>query len=201
MSRFRTIITMRIPVSRYRHVTVEFDSSEPLDFCAIPFSEWRTNGAQVCAVIRKRTKENGASAPLLHSLAETAHERRKSSPKGAFQAELEQALEALSSRSSLLAKLDDELAPVWAEEDELKSDILATYNYGKNVLVLNPDGAGDRAPLFARRLAISERWGKIKEQRRDVHRHVRSLEKDITRLRKLIEAEKKGASNGKRASV
>lgn len=202
MSQSGMLVTMRIPVERGRFFYIQFDPSQPVDFAPLLKMEWRTSGAEGAPLHSKPTKESGASAPLLHLAPLPSQKRRSTSPPGGFHGELEQARTALADRSSELARLDEILAPVWADEREVRDDLMATYSQHGNIVVLNLGRATDRKPLFRRLSKIAERWGKTKEERRQVYSHVRSLEREITKLEKLIEAEKrKGASNGKRASA
>lgn len=152
---------------------------------------------------------NGASAPfsrpdganIAHRSFQEAFPAHDGETKKSIQEELDEARSALANRSSELARLDDILAPAWAEEREVKSEITATHDIRDGVVVLDIGRAAQRAPLFRRLTKISERWGKQKAERANVNSHVRSLERDIARLEKLIEAEKrKAAGRGKKSA-
>lgn len=191
----RTIVTMRVPVSAHLAIYIQFDPEQPVDFAPLLNMEWRTNGAPVAPLFLKPLKENGAGAPLLHS-APTSSQEWRNSPHGEFLGDLEQAREALANRSAELARLDAILAPAWAEEKDLRAGIMATHERRDGVVFLDTGRAPERAPLFHRLSEISKRWGKQKAERAAVNSHVRSLERDIARLTKLHEAEKRKRAHG-----
>lgn len=194
-------MTMRVPVSRGVFVMVEFDPNQTVDFA--PLRE--RNGAGMsqtsAPLFLKPLKENGAGAPLLHSAPTSSQEWRKPSPSGEFlgvgkevqktaREELEEVVEALADRASELASIDSVLAPVRAEEFEIRAQLLETYDSRKGVIVFN-HCAKERAPLFRRLTEISVKWGKQKSERAQVNTHVKSLEREADQLRRIISRESK----------
>lgn len=195
------LVTMRIPAGRGLVWVVEFDPTQPVDFAPLQ----KTSGARVAqwvAPLRlKSLRESGAGAPLLHSAPLPSPERRSPSPLGELLRDIEEARAALADRSEKLSELDEVLAPAWSEEREVRNEILATHGRQAGVVVLDLNQAPGRKPLFRRLSQISERWGKQKAERALVGSQVRSLERDIARLEKLIETEKrKEASRGQKSN-
>lgn len=205
------VFEIRVKVGYGRFLTFYINSWEPFDFATFQ----KTNGARMAQTSAPFFKNaltnnaNGASAPLslpngatvAHWSLQGAFPADDAKPKKNIQEELIETRSILADRASVLANLDDLLAPVWAEENDIKDHILATHSRGKNGVVgLNLNRVADRRPLFDRRLAIAAIWGKTKEERRQVGFHVRSLEREIERLKKLIEIEKrKAAGHGKKS--
>lgn len=198
MSVSPVIITMRIPVADYRYFYIQFDGSRPVDFAPL----LKLNGAQMAQqsapLYLKPLKENGAGAPLLHSPPTSAQEWRNTSPSGEFlgqpktlEEELADTRNALANRSSELARFDGILSPVRAEEREIQAAILVTHHRAGNVVHFDHGRAPERRPLFAALSAISAKWGKLKAERASVNTHVKSLEREIIRLQRLIDSSKK----------
>lgn len=186
MNQYINIVTMRIPVSKYRYVYIQFDPSQPVDFAPLQNLNGAGMAQQGAPLFLKPLKENGAGAPLLHSPPTSAREWRNS-PSGEFRGELQAAREALADRAAELARLDEILFPVRMEEKDLRERILETHDRTGNVVVLDLGRASERAPLFARLSAIAAEWGKLKAERSSVNTHVKSLEREIDRLKRLIE--------------
>ncbi len=200
-------ITLKIPLGR-AHGTGQFSTFvftilERSDFCANTEMEWRKNSAKSApfhsgAYTKPRTAQtapfslpNGArmESEALVANAPLRKNSAKELPKNTPQEDLILAQEIIADLASDLSDLDSQLAPVWDEECRLKDRILATHGMRDGVVLLNLDRAGDRAPIFSKFSEIARKWGPLKTKRGNLNRQVKSLERHIGHLQKLITAE------------
>lgn len=201
------VIVMRIPTKSGASVWVEIDAVNgrfdlPKMIAEVePLLE--ENGArtsqQFAPLFRKPLKENGAGAPLLHSAPLPSHEWRNTSPSGVFsgskkspQEELDEARQALAWKSSEMADLDSILAPVRAEERDIRDAILATHGRDQSgVVVVDFGNRLERRRLFEKLDLIAKQWGKEKALRKDLHSQIKTLEKQIEHIEREISKPKR----------
>lgn len=198
------VVTMRVPLKYGRFNLISFDPREPVDFA--PFEKW--NGARMAQtsapLSQKPLKENGAGAPLLHSAPEMSHEWRKPSPsrgvswpepklKKSPMEDLEEARSALAGKAAEMAVIDSRLAPVRQEESEVQQSILATHDKLGGVVQLRLDRAVERKPLFRRLDEISAKWGPLKNERKTLYGEIKTLERQISHIQRLIGRKAKAA--------
>lgn len=193
-------ITMRIPLPEGRFETIVFDGPESCShalqyvssMCADnlraplenPIVEWRR--ARHCSLAPLKCRK---SAQHLDYLGEFSEPDR--SQNLTIQEELKEISEVISCLASFMARIDSLLAPSWAEDRELRDAIAATYTRRGNVIHLNLDRANERAPLFARLMAISHEWGKLRGERREFNTSIKALVRHADHLRKILQKNRK----------
>jgi hypothetical protein len=197
MSSHQTEICMRVPLSGGRFCFVIFDPTGPADFAPLHELNSARMAQPSAPLFLKPLKENGAGAPLLHSAPLPSHEWRKPSPSGEFLGdygtqkspleEIAHAQDVLASKASAVAVLDDRLAPVRIEEQAIRSRIVATHAVSNGVTMLDLGRRGDRAPLFVKLDEIARKWGPLKSERKVLFGEIKTLERQIDHLRRLID--------------
>jgi hypothetical protein len=201
------IVTMLVPLGKGSQVMVEFDVSKPVDLAPLLKMNGARMAQQGAPLFLKPLKENGAGAPLLHSAPTASQEWRKPSPSGGVSwqksesekslvDELRECREVMADKASELALMDSRLAPVRAEEQEIRESIVSTHERRDGVVFLNLGRRGERSPLFSRLDAISQKWGPLKSQRKHLHGEIKTLERQIDHIQRAIErANRKKARN------
>lgn len=210
-------ITLKIPLEKqygtHRFLTLVFDTQNPPDFCAIREMEWRTNDANSAlfhsgAPTPKRMAQNAplslpddatmAQHPSLWGKSRSPLRAEKqfenqplNLPHKSPQDEMAEAREVLAVKASEMASLDDKLAPARAEERLVRDRIVATHSTSNGVTTLNLDRRGDRAPLFAKLDDIARVWGPMKSERKILFGEVKTLEREIDRLQRVIDKPKR----------
>lgn len=118
--------------------------------------------------------------------------RRKPRP---LEDDLAMARKTLAERSAELARLDVMLAPVWADEDAVKKNLIATHKGGVT-RGLNLVRRGERTVMFKQLDALARKWGKVKTERRFIDSEIRSLGRLVDNLSRQIQ--KQGSKHGRR---
>jgi hypothetical protein len=179
MSTVRTTIIMRVAVSGVEYI--EFDPSQPQDFCAIPFLEWRTNGAKFAPFHSKPLSEcaRRKHAPFaLPNGARMAH-RHPHSPSGLSLRARDSApqrddpKEELAHAGTVPAGL--ELEPVRREEQSIRNESLGTHDYVDGISRLDLKRRSERRPLFHQLNRLAEDRDRSKEKRRRVNSEIKTL--------------------------
>lgn len=210
-------ITLRIPLEKQygtrRFWMLVFDTKSAPDFCVIRETEWRKNDANSAlfhsgAPTPKRMAQN---APLSHSNDATMAQhpslwgKSRSPLRAEKQAEnpplnqtpkspreeMAEAREVLAFKASEMAGLDERLAPARAEERLVRDRIAATHSTRNGVTVLDLDRRGDRAPLFSKLDEIAMVWGPMKSDRKILFGEIKTLEREIERLQRIIDKPKR----------
>lgn len=201
------IVTMRIPLGYGRFTVVELDPEKPFDFAPLQKQSGARVAQQGAPLHWKSTSESGTGAPVRHSAPGASQEWRSHShlrgisspepaPKKSSQDELRECREVMAEKASELAAMDSCLAPVRAEELDIRSAIVATHDKDHEVVVLNLGNRNRRSPLFARLDKISVEWGWLKNQRKTLHGEVRTLERQIDHIRRAVERDARKKARG-----
>ena len=98
--------------------------------------------------------------------------------------ELDRVRDLIDETETALGNLKDQLVPYWNIKGDIEDAIRRTHDKRSDgAIIFRPAGAGRRAILFEKLMALAEEWGPIKMDYNAVKSRLAGYERDLKKLK------------------